>query len=201
MLPPNVIARHTGRRSLDSRHQPHIEDPLTKRLTNLPTPAGSTAFAGQDDTRSACSTAPAGRDDTPWTGYSSLITRRSQVQILPPPLKALVDRKICQGFAVLTALLPGLQPGLYRTGGDCRGAAGHCECFEGRAAFECLRERVRMDWFTIPSSEHPLRQRRADGVRSGFAPGLPPRRTARVPVPGSILRSERGVLPRQSHFS
>ena len=32
------------------------------------------------------------------TGHG-LITRRSQVQILPPPpTKALVDRKICQGF-------------------------------------------------------------------------------------------------------
>ena len=50
---------------------------LTKRLTNLPSPAGRDDTRWTRRPRSACSTTPAGRNDIPWTGCSSLITRRS----------------------------------------------------------------------------------------------------------------------------
>jgi hypothetical protein len=41
---------------------------------------------------------------TPWTPVNALITRRSEVQILPPPLKALVDAP--RGEPIRASFLP-----------------------------------------------------------------------------------------------
>ena len=58
---------------------------LPKRLTKPPSPAGRDGIRWTKRHTKCLLNDTHGRDDTPWTGYSSLITRRSQVQILPPP--------------------------------------------------------------------------------------------------------------------